>query len=112
MSKSWFLNPIPHQKEPGLLGKRADYGPGARNLKVSLEHLMPENEEVVTGHWRHIKRTDTGLKESLLVKSERRRIDAFEPWCWKRDSLERSKCWGQEEGHWPRRSRSNPSPVV
>ena len=30
---------------------------------------MPENEEVLRDHWRHIKRTDTGLKESLLVKS-------------------------------------------
>ena len=70
MSKSWFLNPIPHQKEPGLLGKRADSGPGTRNYKVSLEHLMPENEEVLRDHWRHVKRTDTGLKESLLVKSE------------------------------------------
>lgn len=37
--------------------------------KVSLEHLMPENEEVLKDDWRHIKRTDTGLKEFPLDKS-------------------------------------------
>ena len=30
---------------------------------------MPENEEVLRDHWRHIKRTDTGLKEFPLDKS-------------------------------------------
>ena len=36
--------------------------------KVSLEHLVPENEELLKDLWTYIKRTDTSLKEFPLVK--------------------------------------------
>jgi hypothetical protein len=44
---NWFINTIPHEKEPGLLGKMADSWAEQKKYKMRLEHLVgPESKEL------------------------------------------------------------------